>query len=479
MTQAFRIAEIELLEHPVVLRMPFRFGVVTLRRCHQAFVRARIETPDGRSGWGASAEMIVPKWFDKNQALSDEDNFNQERDVLHLARQAYLSDTQPTTAFGHFARHHHAHVSVSAARGHNPLLANYGPALVDRAVIDAVCRLHGVSFYRAVQSNLLGLDASMAEFAGMDWNAFLSSLRPATRIHARHTVGMLDAIRTDELAEPVGDGLPESLEQVIQCYGQRHFKLKVGGQLQADVERLTRIASVLDTLTHPYQVTLDGNEQYPDAPGLRALLEAMRASPALQRLNASILFIEQPVTRQNALTTDLRQTDLGWPVIIDESDGELDAFVRARACGYSGISSKTCKGVYRSLLNAARCHRWNREEPGRYFMSGEDLTVQAGLSLQQDLALVNLLGITHVERNGHHYVNGLASRPEVEQRDFQRAHPDVYEHSHGATRLQIREGSIYIASLDQVGYATGAMPDFSAMVPLDFPRYGRQTRASN
>ena len=44
-------------------------------------------------------------------------------------------------------------------------------------------------------------------------------------------------------------------------------------------------------------------------------------------------------------------------------------------------------------------------------MSAEDLTTQAGLSVQQDLALVNLLGITHVERNGHHYVNGMAALP--------------------------------------------------------------------
>ena len=54
------------------------------------------------------------------------------------------------------------------------------------------------------------------------------------------------------------------------------------------------------------------------------------------------------------------------------------------------------------MLNAARCAVWNAQDPAaRYFMSAEDLTTQAGLSLQQDLALLNLLGIHHVERNGH------------------------------------------------------------------------------
>jgi hypothetical protein len=64
---------------------------------------------------------------------------------------------------------------------------------------------------------------------------------------------------------------------------------------------------------------------------------------------------------------------------------------------------------------------WNGEAARRaYFMSGEDLTTQAGLAVQQDLALVNLLGITHVERNGHHYVNGMAALPPAEQQAFPR-----------------------------------------------------------
>lgn len=128
------------------------------------------------------------------------------------------------------------------------------------------------------------------------------------------------------------------------------------------------------------------------------------------------------------------------------------------------MSSKTCKGIYRSLLNAARCAAWNAQEKGaaHYFMSGEDLTTQAGLAVQQDLALVNILGITHVERNGHHYVNGIAALPPQEQQAFLDAHPDLYERSDGAVRLAIRDGRMAIASLACNGYASGAMPDFGA-----------------
>src|SRR5205085_2193837 len=142
-------------------------------------------------------------------------------------------------------------------------------------------------------------------------------------------------------------------------------------------------------------------------------------------------------------------------------------FVRARERGYAGVSSKTCKGFYKSLLNAARCADWNRAADGtRYFMSAEDLTTQAGLAVQQDLALVNLLGIRHVERNGHHYVNGMAALPESEQQAFLAAHPDVYERTHGAVRLKIRDGRISIGSLGCTGFASGAMPEFGAMQAL-------------
>ena len=473
MTDAPRltIRAIDLFERPVRLRLPFRFGVVTLTECPQAFVRVRVELADGRSAWGGAAELMAPKWFDKNLALSNEDNFEQLRDVLRIARTAYLADATPDTAFGHFARHHDAQLAAGAARGYNALLASYGPALIDRAVVDALCRALGISFYAALRANLPGIGTRHAAFAPFDWPAFLATLRPAATIEARHTVGLVDAITAADLQHPVGDGLPETLEQVVAHYGHRYFKLKVGGQVQADIARLAAIAAVLDRMQDDYFVSLDGNEQYQDAAGVAELLAGMRRTPALARLYRSILFVEQPIARKTALDVDVRALAADKPVIVDESDGTLDAFVQARARGYVGISSKTCKGLYKSLVNAARCAAWNLQEgAARYFMSGEDLTTQAGLAVQQDLALVNLLGIGHVERNGHHYVDGMAALPAAEQQEFLDAHPDLYERSHGAVRLRIRDGRIALASLDTAGYASGALPDWSAMAPLAAPR---------
>jgi hypothetical protein len=467
-----RVAGIALFERDVKLRMPFRFGVVTLTESPQAFARVRIELEDGRGAWGMAAELLAPKWFDKNLELSNEDNYAQLRLALRLARDAYLGDAARRSAFGHFAAHYRSQIEVGAQHGLNSLVANYGPALIDRALLDALCRVLGVSFYDAVRANLPGVApaALLPEFAGFGMDGFLGGLAPAASIAARHTVGLVDAITAADAHEAVGDGLPETLEQVVAAYGQRYFKLKVGGKVAEDIERLAAIAAVLDRCPEAYFASLDGNEQYESIQGVTDLWSRMQADPRLRRLAASILFIEQPINRKYALEKDVSALSRDKPVIIDESDADLDVFPRARALGYAGVSSKTCKGLYKSMINAARCLRWNAEGPTtRYFMSAEDLTLQAGVAVQQDLALVNLLGITHVERNGHHYVNGMADLAEAEQAAFLAAHPDLYERSHGAVRIRIRGGQMDIASLACKGYAAAAEPDWGGMREMVLP----------
>jgi L-alanine-DL-glutamate epimerase-like enolase superfamily enzyme len=461
----FSVKAIEVYERDVKLRMPFRFGVVTLTEAPQAFVRARIRLENGAESEGGAAELLAPKWFDKDPGLANEQNFDQLRASLALARDAYLAGAE-NTAFGHSIDIYGPQIALAAAQGLNSLVACYGPALVDRALLDALCRALGISFFQAIQRNVPGIAAPgwQADLVAFDMEEFLGRLEPRKTIAARHTVGLLDPILSSDIRQPVADGLPESLDQVVERYGHRWFKLKVSGDLAADLERLSAIAAVLDRIDEPYHATLDGNEQYADAEGIVALWRKIRSEPRLQRLASSIVFIEQPIKRSQALAGDVSTLAEEIPVIIDESDDSLEAFPRARRLGYSGVSSKACKGLYKSLLNAARCRLWNLEEgSNRYFMSGEDLTVQAGLALQQDLALVALLGLTHVERNGHHYVNGMAGLPDAEQAAFLRSHDDLYERSHGAVRVRIAGGNLEIASLACAGFATAAHPDWSSM----------------
>lgn len=458
----FRIIAIERFEWPFQLRMPFRFGVITVRDGIQAVARITIRTEDGREGAGMAAETLAAKWFDKDAGLSDADNQHQLRRSLEIAADASLA-AGANTAFGHFADGYAAHVAACAAEGLNPLVASFGRALVDRAALDALLRLQGLPFHEGLRANLGGMAPHpiIPDLAGFDFNAMLAATPAPTRLHARHTVGLVDPITAADVAERVGDGLPETLEEVAATYQHAYWKLKVGGNVAADVERLVRIAAVLDQ-GRAYRATLDGNEQYEDAEGAAALWHAMRAEPRLARLCDSVLFIEQPVKRARALETGMAALAAQRPVIIDESDGALDAFVVAKGLGYTGVSTKACKGIWRSLINLARCRQWG----GAYFMSAEDLTTLAGLCVQQDLALVSALGLTHVERNGHHFIDGFQSRPKAEAVRFMEAHPNLYADTPRGPRLSIRQGVLEIGSLATPGFGSAVLPDVTAMAPM-------------
>ena len=282
-----RLLDATFHERPVRLRLPFRFGAVTLREAPQMFVRARVRLADGREGDGVAAEMLVPKWFDKSPALSNEGNFDQLRLSLRMAATS-LEAAGENTPFGLSAAVDGPHHAMCAAIGLNGLVASFGLALIDRAIIDALGRLEGASVFALARANRFGLDATTAEeLAGFDFDRLLAGLRPAQAIHARHTVGLLDAITEGETTgKRIGDGLPESLEEVIAAYGHRYFKLKVGGDVAQDLQRLVAIAAVLDLPLEPYQVTIDGNEQYRDLEHVTELWRRIREEPRLTRLRA-------------------------------------------------------------------------------------------------------------------------------------------------------------------------------------------------
>src|SRR5438105_8063309 len=148
-----RIREIDLAERAIHFRLPFRFGAATLTEAAEACVRVRAQVEGAGEALGYAAEMMMPKWFDKNPAASNEDNIDQLRASLHVARESLLREARGGCAFEHFAHQYTLHVEHAL----NPLAASYGPALIDRAIIDALCRAFGVSFYGAMRRNLIGL----------------------------------------------------------------------------------------------------------------------------------------------------------------------------------------------------------------------------------------------------------------------------------------------------------------------------------
>ncbi len=442
------------------MRLPFRFGAATVREASQIFLELIVEDDLGRVATGYAAELMVPKWFDKNPDLTNADNETQLRKSLDIAVDL-ISSAEAATAFRLHAEIEPEQHRLAAEAGLNGLIASFGLALVDRAVLDARCRLEKVPVAVAIAANLPGIDhATTPDLAGFDLPAFLAGLKPSPSLQLRHTVGYADFLTKAQMTgDRLNDGLPECLEEEIATYGIDHFKIKLSGNPEADVERLKAVAAVLDRLPD-YRATMDGNEQFAGEAPLAELIARIEAEPLLSRLRRSVLFIEQPIARSVALSTSVAALSKKVALEIDESDGDPDAFLAARSQGYKGISSKSCKGFYRAVLNAARVKKWNAEDGGGYFMSAEDLTTQAGIALQQDLALAGLLNLGHIERNGHHYVDGMSGVGDAESRAWLAAHSDLYRPGKdGRPRLLVRDGRINLTSVNAstgLGVATTA-----------------------
>ena len=97
-----KLVSVERFERDVKLRLPFRFGVITVTEATQAVIRATIEVEGGETATGVAAETLAAKWFDKNLALSDDQNLDQLRQALDVAIAIYRG-LGARTAFGLFA----------------------------------------------------------------------------------------------------------------------------------------------------------------------------------------------------------------------------------------------------------------------------------------------------------------------------------------------------------------------------------------
>ena len=453
------VRDISLFERQVPFTKPFRFGAVVIEAAAQAFVRVEIEVEGKSTAVGASAELMAPKWFDKRPQFTPEQTVEELRRSLTIARELYLTGSGYETAFGLHASRMSAQVEACASCDIPPLAALYGPAEIDKAILDALLRSVGVNFFDGTSQNIAGIDARLsADLRDEDIAQFLAGRQRLDRVAIRHTVGLDDQI----------EGGKGGVADIRENSGARYFKLKLNGNPDADAARLIRIGKELAALSYDYSVTLDANEQYADLTALGALVDRLDGDRALKPIAARLLYIEQPMPRDI-----FRQSPLGtlaaFDFIIDEADDSYDAFPVARALGYRGISSKSCKGIYKSIVNATRAARWSAGGE-RFFVSGEDLTCQAGLGVQQDLALGALIGVTHAERNGHHYVDGFADTPAAEAQAFLAAHPDLYARDGNRIRLSIRDGDLLTGSLTTPGFATAVHPDWSALSPLEQPK---------
>ncbi|MFT4148763.1 MAG: hypothetical protein QM656_01090 [Paracoccaceae bacterium] len=391
-----RVAEVALHRHFLPMRIPFRVAGARIDRIEQITARVRVIGPDGSVAAGLSADSPAPIWFDKGRPQAEV-----RADLaaaLDYAAAIYLA-APPMTAFDLACEGNAAQETWrrdQSRRGGQAIpetIAAFGPALLDRAVLDALCKLSGHGLFDAVRRNLPGVDARLTPgLRGVDLDSWLRNLAPRNSIAVRHTIIGLDGPRP-------ADDLPFTLAEVIRAYGNRYFKIKMGGDFDHNLALFAEIgAGLTQSRAADWAVTLDCNECFTDADEFAEMTARLARAPELGAFWDRVLYLEQPVHRRYWRSQPLK--DMGKPVIIDETEGGFDDAAFAFGLGYRGVSAKSVKGFYKALLNAAQV---TLTRPG-CFLTAEDMNHPAGLVLQQDIAIALLLGLPHIEKNGHHFI---------------------------------------------------------------------------
>lgn len=487
-----RVTDVDFFMRNVRTRMPFRYGSACVLFAPILHVRLHVESETGTRAFGVAADILPPKWFDKDPNKDFEQNVADLLASAETAANAYLrlSEEQYWTPFELWRQGYSRALAHGDDTGLNHLTAGHGSSLMERAVIDAAGNIEDLGLHELIVLNRLGIhpDQIHSELGDVQLEEVFG-LPPVEQMHVRHTVGLADPIVKSDIppAERLQDGLPQSLEENLHTYGLKYFKVKVSARNEEDLERIRDIAGLLNAeIESEYFVSLDGNEQFKSVGQFLGLMEPIWRDPSLHRFAESIRYIEQPFDRSIALDgkvcATLSHLTQHRPVIIDESDSDLNSFKDAVMLGYTGVSSKNCKGVYKSLLNRMLVEKFNRvgdaeaaprvivrrhsQRPPHYFMTGEDLMNTPTVALQQDLTTLSVLGITHAERNGHQYFRGLDHLTGKEREECLAQHAGLYVPFEDSARLDIREGSLDLRSLRVPGLGVGVGVGFDSMTPL-------------
>ena len=465
-----RILRFEFHRFDMTTRFPFRYGIASLSDLPHLFVRAHVEI-DRQVCQGTASEGLPPKWFTKNPDTDfQRDDLPEMLGVIRQAANFAIDSNAHDSFFSWWMDLYEQQADWARQTGQPPLLANLGVSLMERAVLDATCRQQQTTLSTILRQNRLGIELSAIrqELVGLEV-ANLLPLQPLSQVQVRHTIGLSDALTDADIqpSDTTEDGLPHSLISNIQAYGLNYFKIKLSGAIDADKARMRTLSALLAThVGERMRFTLDGNEQYETMACFQDHWQELCSEPSIQRMiKQSLLFVEQPVHRDNALQAEVQLTIQNWqdapPIIIDESDAELESLPRAFGLGYAGTSHKNCKGIIKSVA-ALGTIQHSQPENGRWILSAEDLGNIGPIALLQDLAVVAALGIKHVERNGHHYFAGLKMFPMSIQDRTAIDHPDLYQKTpQGFVALQPVDGKLRLDSVNAAPMGVSQAIDLS------------------
>jgi L-alanine-DL-glutamate epimerase-like enolase superfamily enzyme len=446
-----RIEEVRIGFEDYLYRAPYKFGGKEVDRVTLLNVHARLRTRSGKTAEGFAAMPLGNVWSFPAPDISYDTTLAAMKALAGKAARI----TQSFTGYGHPLDANHAllpeYLKAAAETTREMRLSRPIPKLctlvttspIDATLHDAFGRLHGRNSFTVCGRDFVRYD--LGHYLGSDFRGeFLDRYllaEPAPRIRMYHSVGASDPLAAADVKKPVGDGLPETLEDWIPYNGVTAIKIKLNGNdLAWDVDRVAAIDRVTTGAQSRRGVTdwiysLDFNERCPNAQYLLDFDRQLKtkAPTAFERVQ----YIEQPTARDLAADRGNTMFEAAKlrPVVIDESLTGLDALLLAREMGYTGAALKACKGQSETLLMAAATQKY------RMFRCVQDLTCPGAALVHSVGIACHVPGVAALEANAREYVPAA-------NRGWEKRLPGIFE---------VKDGWMRTTGLDGPGLCTNPL----------------------
>jgi L-alanine-DL-glutamate epimerase-like enolase superfamily enzyme len=403
-----RIEEIHTSFEDFQYRAPYKFGGKEVDRVTMLNVRCRLRSKSGKSAEGFAAMSMGNVWsfpdlpYDTTLAAMKTLAGKIERITASFTEYAHPLDVNHALEPEYLK----AAAGIQLAKPVPKLCTLVTASPIDAAIHDAYGRLHGRNSFTVCGKEFVRHDLGHylgPEFKGEYLDPYLLA-KPTPRIRMFHSVGASDALTRAGLKKPVGDGLPETLEEWIPYNGVVALKIKLNGSdLAWDVDRVVGIHRVTAAAqakrgVRDWVYSIDFNER---CPNVQYVLDFERqvktkAPDAFERVQ----YLEQPTARDlaaNRQNTMFEAAKLR-PVVIDESLTGLDMLKLAREMGYTGAALKACKGQSQTLLLAAAMQKY------KMFLCVQDLTCPGAALVHSVGIACHVPGVSGLEANAREYV---------------------------------------------------------------------------
>lgn len=394
-------------------RCPMKFGGRVVTDVTLLNLTLQVETRAGQQATGHGSMPLGNAWgwpsnlLSADQTLAAMTEMGVALAALPLTEQGFADPLEHCYLLGqHYAAVADAITQHLALAEPIPKLAQLvATSPLEAAIFDAQGKALGINSYNLLGAEFVSRDLAgylAPEFAGEYLDRY--TLRePKPRMPLYHLVGALDPLTSQDVEQPIGDGLPETLGEWIAFNGLTHLKIKLAGDhLAWDVARVAAVETVAAPVQaqrgcQNWSYSLDFNEKCANVEYVLDFLAQLQETcpAALQRVQ----YIEQPTHRNLRAFPENRMHKAAAikPVVIDESLVDYESLLLARELGYSGVALKACKGHSEALLMGAAAQKFG------LFLCVQDLTCVGASFLHSASLAARIPGIAAIEGNGRQY----------------------------------------------------------------------------